>query len=164
MGRAPRIAEGVHVRSFAVDEIARQVRRVRRRRNLHAVQLGVFGAVATLAAGGAVVVTLAFRAGGQTFAVGATATLAGTLVAAGMVARAAARRWSRRSRAARWIDEVAGLGGRLATLVELRRQDGAFVPLLVAQTLERRQAWTPARLVRRAVPLPALGAATGAVV
>src|SRR5436190_688755 len=67
MWRAPRIAEGVHVRSFAVDEIARQVRRVRRRRNLHAVQLAVFGAVATLATGGAVVVTLAFRAGSQTF-------------------------------------------------------------------------------------------------
>ncbi len=145
------------------DPVARQVRRVRRRRNLHAAQLGLYGVAAALGAASAAVVVLALTAGTRGFALGALAAGGGAVAAASGAARAAARRWTPGRRAARWVDDTAGLGGRLATLVELRGRDGAFVPLLVAQNLERLDAWRPERLVPRRVPWLALGAALAGV-
>jgi hypothetical protein len=146
----------------AVDDIARQVVRVRRRRNAYAAQLALYGVLATAAAAAAIVVVLAVVAGARAFAVGAGAAIAAVGLAFAFVLRAAGRRWVRARRAAGWIDAEAELDGRLATLVEIDGRDGALVPLLVAQNVERLGLWQPERIVPSAVPLRALASALAA--
>jgi len=84
-----------------------------------------------------------------------------TLIAGVVVVRAVGRGWMGRAPAARWIDRRAGLDGRLATLVELpgHSRRAPLFPLLVEQNVVCLAAWEPARIVRRPVPLFALGAA-----
>jgi hypothetical protein len=63
-----------------------------------------------------------------------------------------------------WVDRRAGLRGRLATLVELRRPAGgsAFGPLLVERNARGLGEWRPTRVVPAAVPRGALAALLGA--
>jgi len=147
----------------AVDELLQQIRRVRRRRNVRAAQVAIYGVTAVLGVAASLVTVLALGVAAGPFVLGALVVGFTSAVAVGCVVRAAWRSWLRTDRAARWIDATAHLGGRLATLVALDHVDGAFGPLLVAQTLDSRAAWRPERLVERQIPGLALGAALMAV-
>lgn len=173
----------------AADPIERQIRQVRRRRNLRELQRGLYFLTATAAGSAAALVLLALGADERSFAI-ATWTLVGAIAATGVwLARDVRRRWISSRRAAAWIDARADLGGRLTTLVALRaraaprrdrgdagsdrgdtggdRDDAggdrrSFLPLLAAENVARLDRWRPRRLVRRAIPLAALAAAAAA--
>jgi hypothetical protein len=104
----------------AVDPIERQIRQVRRRRNLHELLRGVLLVIATATGSAAALVLLALAADERLFAV-ATWTLVGAVAATGLLlAREIARRWVSRAGAAAWIDARARLRGRLTTLIAVR--------------------------------------------
>ncbi len=171
----------------AVDPIERQIRRVRRRRNLHELQRGVFLLIATATGSAAVLVLLALQASERLFAAVTWSVVGAIVVTAALLARELGRRWIARDRAAAWIDARARLRGRLTTLVAVRARTAAathaalrartedvarvvlpdppalaFLPLLVEENRARLARWRPEHLVRRRVPLAALAAALAA--
>ncbi|MBI3771050.1 MAG: hypothetical protein HY271_21470 [Deltaproteobacteria bacterium] len=171
----------------AVDPIERQIRHVRRRRNLHELQRGLFLLIATATGSAAALVLLALRASERLFAAATWSLVGAVVVTAAFLARELGRRWVARDRAAAWIDARARLRGRLTTLVALRARAAgaphaalrerterapraalphppelAFLPLLVEENRARLARWRPEHLVRRRVPLAALVAALAA--
>jgi hypothetical protein len=150
----------------AAEAVARQIRRVRRRWNVHEVGRAGLLLVALAAGAAAATVLLALRMGLLGFALAGMAIALATLGAVLVLLRSAARRWLRAGRAAPAIDARAGLAGRLATLIELEAREPAddfFVPLLVEQNRTRLPLWRPEDVVPRLVPRRPLAAAAGAV-
>jgi hypothetical protein len=146
------------------EAVARQLRRVRQRWNVHQVGRAVLLMAALGALTVALTVLLALRLGLVGFALAATAVTLGALTAGVTLVRAAITGWMRASCAAATVDARARLGGRLRTLVELgvhRPADDYFVPLLVEQNRAGLNLWRPEDLVPRLVPR---GAVAGALV
>jgi hypothetical protein len=147
----------------AADVVERQVRRVRRRKNLYELQRTLYLAIAAGAGAAALVLPFALFASAEVFAIVAGSTLA---VLAGLLTvllGALRRRWLAPARAVAWIEARAGLGGRLQTLLELRPGSGFFHALLALQVGSGLIAWAPRRVVPRSVPRAAGGAALAAV-
>ena len=158
----------------AVDPIERQMRLVRRRRNLLELQRGVYFLIATAATSAAALVLLALVASERLFAA-ASWSLGGAVAAtAVLLGRELRQRWMSSDTVPGWVDAHARLRGRLATLVAVRARDAgarrggegggepAFLPLLVAENVARLPTWRPDALVRRRVPRVALAAALAA--
>ena len=152
----------------AVDIAQRQVRRVRRRKNLYELQRALYLTVATGAGAAAILLPLALFAPAEVFAIAAWSAL---LIITGIVlllAGTAHRRWLASHAAVVWIETRGALGGRLRTLLELAarpaRTPGFFHALLVAQIGRDLETWTPRRLVPRGVPRVALASALAATV
>jgi len=149
----------------AVRIIRSQLRRVRWRRNLFELQRALYLLIATAAAGAAATVLLALRAETVGFAVAAAAiALAGLLLAA-VIATGTRRRWLGAARASHWIDQQAGLQGRLSTVIEVAARRGAepaLLPLLFDENRRRLPAWAPETLLPESFPGAALGIAVAA--
>jgi hypothetical protein len=149
------------------DTIARQLHRVRRRRNLVELQRALYVLIAIGAAAAALLVVLALATSARLFAVAAWSVSATVLASTALVVWETRRRWLGGGRAAAWIDRRCALGGRLRTLVEVegRAERGAafFLPLLVEENVGRLASWRPERVVPRRVPRSALAAALAGV-
>lgn len=151
----------------AVDVVERQVRRVRRRKNLYELQRALYLSIA--GAGGAAVVLLpvALFARADVFAVAGWTTLVAALAAGGRLAGTTRRRWLSRPDAIAWVERAGGLAGRVRTLLELGAEPGLaagfFHPLLVSEVGATLPAWTPRRLLPRRAPRGALAAAVAAL-
>ena len=148
------------------DPIARQILRVRRRRNSRELQRALFAFVAVAAASATVIVLLALLARPRLFAVTAWSAAGAVAVTAVLLARALRRRWLGADDTAAWIDERARLGGRLSTLVAVRagaaRGTPFFLPLLLEENQRALGRWRPRDLVRHHVPRMALASALAA--
>jgi len=150
----------------ALERMRRQVRAVRWRRNLHELQRALYHLIAGLGGAMAALVLLALRAGSGAFALATWALAAATLLLAGGLARALARRWLSSEQAPLWIDRRTALEGRLATVLELEGRDARcapFFPLLVDDNARRIAAWRPERLVPEGLPSGAFAGALAAV-
>src|SRR5205823_4680671 len=82
------------------------------------------------------------------FALATWTLAAATLLLAGGLARALARRWLSSEQAPLWIDRQTALEGRLATALELEDRDARrapFFPLLVDDNARRIAAWRRVR-------------------
>jgi len=152
----------------AVDSVQRQVRRVRRRKNLYELQRALYLTVAAGAGAATILLPFALFAAAEVFAIAAWSML---LIVTGIVlllAGAARRRWLARRTTVVWIETSGALGGRLRTLLELAARPagkpGFFHALLVAQIGRDLETWTPRRLVPRGVPRVALASAVVATV
>src|SRR5262245_41545142 len=147
VGRAVRVLPDPDPAPWLVDpRIREQLRRVRWRRRVREAQQVVFvlaGGTGLVAAG---LLMAALRGSTAAFAAAATAAALALGTLGAVVGRGAWRRRVARERFALWIDERTGLGGALATLVELRRP-GTLVPLLVERNGALLAAWRPERLV-----------------
>src|SRR5262245_50825357 len=118
--------------SPTVDDVLRQVRRVRWRYNLQEVQRTLYLLCAVGAGAAPVFFVLALAAPLPLFVAGGGLATLGAAAAIGLVARSGWRRWLGPRAAPLWIDTQAGLGGRLATLVELdARGDTVRRPFLL---------------------------------
>lgn len=152
----------------AVDVVQRQVRRVRRRKNLYELQRALYWAIAAAAGLATFLLPLALFAPARLFAGAAWGTLAVLAGFALILLAATRRRWLGAPRAIAWIESQSPLAGRLRTLVELATRPnggrGFFHALLVAQVGHDLEAWTPRRVVPRAVPRAALATAAAALV
>ncbi len=152
----------------AVDVVQRQVRRVRRRKNLYELQRALYWAIAAGAALATFLLPLALFAPARLFAGAAWGTFAVLAGFALILLAATRRRWLAAPRAIAWIESQSPLAGRLRTLVELATRPnggrGFFHALLVAQVGRDLEAWTPRRVVPRAVPRAALATAVAALV
>ncbi len=152
----------------AVDVVERQVRRVRRRKNLYELQRALY--LAIVAAGGAsiVLLPLALFARAELFGIVAWSTLVALAILTAALAYGGARRRLSRAQAVGWIESHGGCGGRVRTLLELGRAPtiatGFFHPLLVSEVAATLDAWSPHRLVPRRVPRGALASALGVLV
>src|SRR5689334_12768293 len=121
----------------AVDVVERQVRRVRRRKNLYELQRTLYLAIAAATVATTVLLPLALFAPADLFAIAAWSSLA-LLAGLGLVlVGATRRRWLARERAAAWIESQRPLGGRVRTLLELASRPPAsttfFHALLASQ-------------------------------
>ena len=148
------------------DAVARQLRRVRQRWNVHRVGRAALLVAALGALTVALTVLLALRLGLVGFALAATAVTLAAAAAGVALVRSAMNGWMRASRAAATVDARARLGGRLRTLVELgvhRPADDFFLPLLVEQNRAGLDLWRPEDLVPHLVPRAALAGALVAV-
>lgn len=140
-----------------VDELRRQARRCRWRRNGVTAQIVGYGTAAVLLAGAAVLVPVALVASPSRFGVAVAAVvLVGISIEVSLL-RWAARVWVRRRATTAWVDAEAGLGGRLTTMLALDGGAGLLLPLLRAHNEERRAGWVPERLVPTPFPPLALG-------
>ncbi len=154
------------LRTTAFAVVRRQIARVRRRRNLAtALRLACLAAAGALTALAlSALAALRLRPLGFGIAVVVLAlALAMLLLWSG---RAARRGWLGRAAAPAWIDRHVGLRGRVETLSQLDGQPRAFLPLLLAQTLESLPAWRPGDVIPRLLPrlpLAALAAAATAM-
>jgi hypothetical protein len=151
--------------STGAEAIPRQVARVRRRRNVHTLARALCATIAIGATVLALLVALALAAGPRAFTTGCALLATTLIVAMGWLLRRAGRAWLGKARAPAWIDRSAGLEGRLATLLELRRRDAEafFLPLLEEENRRRLSRWEPQRLVPQRVPRGALVAAAVAL-
>src|SRR5437773_164633 len=150
----------------ALERMRRQVRAVRWRRNLHELQRALYHLIAGLGGAMTALVVLALRAGSGVFALATWTLAAATLLLAGGLARALARRWLSSEQAPLWIDRRTALEGRLATALELEGRDARcapFFPLLVDDNARRIAAWRPERLVPEGLPSGAFAGALAAV-
>src|SRR5438876_623120 len=107
----------------ALERMRRQVRAVRWRRNLHELQRALYHLIAGLGGAMTALVVLALRAGSGVFALATWTLAAATLLLAGGLARALARRWLSSEQAPLWIDRQTALEGRLATAPALEGRD-----------------------------------------
>ena len=147
----------------AVDIVQRQVRRVRRRKNLYELQRTLYLTIAAGTAAATMLLPFALFAPAAMFAIAAW----GGLVVLGGIALllvgAARRRWLARGAAVPWIEDQGALAGRLRTLLELAARPAAatgfFHALLVAEIGRDLATWTPRRLVPRRVPRAAFASA-----
>src|SRR5438128_2654606 len=150
----------------ALERMRRQVRAVRWRRNLHELQRALYHLIAGLGGAMTALVVLALRAGSGVFALATWTLAAATLLLAGGLARALARRWLSSEQAPLWIDRQTALEGRLATALELEGRDARrapFFPLLVDDNARRIAAWRPERVVPEGLPSGAFAGALAAV-
>jgi hypothetical protein len=149
------------------ETIARQLHRVRRRRNLVELQRALYVLIAVGAAAAALLIVLALATSARLFAVAAWSVSATVLASAALVTWETRQRWLGGGRAAAWIDRRCALGGRLRTLVEVQgraeRDVAFFLPLLVEENVSRLAIWRPERVVPRRVPRAALAAALAGV-
>lgn len=147
----------------AVDVVQRQVRRVRRRKNLYELQRAFYLSIAAVAAAATLLLPIALLASTDAFTIAVWSGLA-LLAGLGLVIVGRLRRhWLARTRTVAWIESRSALEGRVRTLVELAEQPatsrGFFHALLVEQIGRGLDAWTPRRLVPRAIPRGALAGA-----
>jgi hypothetical protein len=148
-----------------VDGVRRQVGRVRARRNGWVVQRALYGAIALFGGAGALLVLTALLASPIVFAAAFVLSVIGLAAAVARVGAAGVRAWVRVPHGAAWVDEHAGLEGRLATLLTLGDRGAPFFrPLLVQTTLARRAAFEPHVVVPSAIPVAALCGALTALV
>jgi len=140
------------------DALRRQARRCRWRRNAVTAQVVGYGTLATVLGSATVLLAVALRASPRVFGAAIVAALTVVLAVVAALGRHARRAWVRRRATAAWVDDEAGLGGRLTTLLALDGRDGLLLPLLRADNERRRGAWTPERLVPTPFPPLALGA------
>jgi hypothetical protein len=147
----------------AVDVVERQVRRVRRRKNLYELQRTLYLAIAAAAVTATILLPLALFAPADLFAIAAWSALAILVGLALVLVGASRRRWLARGRAAAWIESQRPLGGRVRTLLELASRPASttfFHALLASQVGAGLDGWKPSRLVPRRVPRgPLLSAA-----
>jgi hypothetical protein len=133
--------------------ILRQVAALRRRRNLLALQEGIFVGFAVVIAAGAAMLLAAFRLDSAAFLI--TVAVLGCAAAMGLwfAARRAARMWTSAAQAASLADRRADLKERLGTLLAVagKRQPPALWPYLVEDTLNMREAFAPERIERRRI-------------
>ena len=154
-----------HTPNGAVDVVRRQIRRVRRRKNLYELQRAVYWAAAAGTGAAIVLLPLALFAPARLFAIVSSAAFAVLTGIGLMLAGRARRRWIGAAHAIAWIEARSRLAGRLRTLVELApRPQGFFHPLLESEVTRDLDAWTPRRIVPRAVPRGALATALVAIV
>jgi len=147
----------------AVDVVQRQVRRVRRRKNLYEAQRALYLAIAAGTVAALILLPLALYAPTSLFAIAAWSTF---LILAGLALVLAAtmrRRWVASHTVLAWIESRSALAGRLRTLLELAERSevrpGLFHALLVAEIGRDLDSWAPRRLVPRRVPRLALATA-----
>lgn len=147
----------------AVEVVERQVRRVRRRKNLYELQAACYWTIVAGGLAAMVLLPVALFARAEVFAVAAWSALAALLLTLALLARGARRGWLSRPATVAWIETRSTLAGRVRTLLEIGRRPavstGFFHPLLVSEVHATLPAWTPARLVPRAVPWRALASA-----
>ncbi len=140
----------------AVDVVERQVRRVRRRKNLYELQRTLYTTVAAGAGAATLLLPVTLFASTTAFGLAAACMAALMLGVAMLLAGALRRRWLGRAHAVRWVEAKAALGGRVQTLVEIapraRNAPQFFQALLASQVAAELDAWRPQRLVPRAVP------------
>lgn len=153
----------------AVDVVERQVRRVRRRKNLYELQRTLYLTLAAGAAAASVLLPLALFAPTRVFAAAATSLLVVLAGLAMLLAGALRRRWLGAGPAVAWIERYGARDGRMRTLLELRRSrasdaPGFFHMLLASQVGAALPSWAPRRLVPRAIPRAAAATAVVAVV
>lgn len=145
-----------------LDAIRDQVRWIRRRRNLLALQRGIYPIVGTAAALGSVVLFALLRAGPAIFALSLLLAAAGLAAAIPPALRRGRRTWLSASVAPLWADRHAGLAERISTALAVGpRRGDAFARLLVADTAARVRLLRPERLVPRVVPWPEFAGAAG---
>ncbi|MCC6765842.1 MAG: hypothetical protein IT293_14385 [Deltaproteobacteria bacterium] len=151
----------------AVDVVERQVRRVRRRKNLYELQRAFYLSIAVAGGAGVVLLPIALFARVEVFAIAAWSMLVALVVAGVRLAGTAVRRWLSRPDAIAWIEREGVLAGRVRTLLELGAAPGLaagfFHPLLVSEVGATLPAWTPRRLVPRRVPRSACASALAAL-
>jgi hypothetical protein len=145
--------------SHALDPSLALIRRVRRRRNVDALQRATYGAVAIGTTAVAVLVLLALAASVEVVTMGLAMVAVGLVSTTWMLVSHTRRRWLGRARAIAWVDATAGLEHRLVTLVSRHDHASALVPLLAAESAEGLQAWTLDRLMPERVPWGHLAAA-----
>lgn len=136
-----------------LGRILTQLRALRSRLNLLAIQHGLFYSLAMLIAAGAIVYACAFTLSPLNFMIIAAIAAATAPVAIVTATRTA---WSMRAstaRAASLADERAELKGRLATIVTIaqHRRRGPMWSYLVEDTLSRSEEFAPARIERRRI-------------
>lgn len=135
-------------------EIERQLRSVRRRRNLVTVQqvLYLWGGLGALA--GALLVLAALRVEAQAFDLAFWAAVAALGLGLAGAIHHLWRRWLSLGTAIHWTDRNGGLEDRLATLVAHRScpQPTRLASLVVNQLFTLRHRWQPKVLVPRQVP------------
>ncbi len=140
----------------AVDVVERQVRRVRRRKNLYELQRALYLTIAAGAGAATVLLPLALFASTRVFGLAVAAMLLAFVAIAMLLGGRIRRRWLNRSRAVAWIDAHGARDGRMRTLLELRSRatsaPGFFHALLASQVDEALPSWTPRRLMPHAVP------------
>lgn len=149
----------------AVDVVQRQVRRVRRRKNLYELQRASYLTIAAAAVAATILLPIALLASTEVFTVTVWSVVAILVGLALVVVGSARRRWLPRAATLAWVEDHGALGGRVRTLLEIAARPGAkpgfFHGLLVEQIGRDLDGWTPRRLVPRAIPR---GAFAGAVV
>lgn len=145
-----------------LDAIRDQVRWVRRRRNVLAVQLALYPLAGAAAAIGAAVLPAALWLGPALFVLVLLLAVAGFGAAVPAALRRARRAWLSASAAALWTDRRARLEERVSTALAVgdRRSD-ALARLLVADAAARARLLRPERLVPRVVPWTAAAQAAG---
>lgn len=151
----------------AVDVVRRQVRRVRRRKNLYELQRASYLTIAAAAVAATILLPVALLAPTGVFTVTVWSVVAILVGLALVVVGSTRRRWLRRAATLAWVEDHGALGGRVRTLLEVAARPGAkpgfFHGLLVEQIGRNLDGWTPRRLVPRAIPRRALAGAVVAV-
>ncbi len=147
----------------AVEVAQRQVRRVRRRKNLYELQRTLYLTLAAGAGAASILLPLALFAPTRLFAAAAWSGAAVLVGVALLLAGATRRRWLLEPAAVQWIEDHGDLGGRLRTLLEIETRPparrGAFFALLAFEVGRDLTRWAPARLAPRRVPRAALASA-----
>jgi hypothetical protein len=147
----------------AVDVVQRQVRRVRRRKNLYELQRASYLTIAAAALAATMLLPIALLASTDVFTVAVWSVVATLVGLALVVIGSTRRRWLPRAATLAWVEAHGALGGRVRTLLELAARPGAkpgfFHGLLVEQIGRDLDGWTPRRLVPRAIPRGALACA-----
>jgi hypothetical protein len=147
-----------------VDGIRRQVGRVRARRNGWVSQRAAYALIAVLASAATLLLLAALLLSPAAFGAALVAVVLGVGAAAVRVSAGAVRAWVRVGPSAAWVDERAGLDGRLATLLALGHRGAPFFRALLLETTgARRAAFEPHAVVPSAIPAVALGTALAAL-
>lgn len=140
----------------AVDVVQRQVRRVRRRKNLYELQRASYLTIAATAVAAIILLPIALLASTAVFTVAVWSIGAILVGLALVVVGSTRRRWLPRAATLAWVEDHGALGGRVRTLLEIAARPGAkpgfFHGLLVEQIGRDLDGWTPRRLVPRAIP------------
>lgn len=152
----------------AVDAVERQLRRVRRRKNLFELQRALYWSIAATGAAAALLLPVALLARVEVFAAVAWSTLVVLAVLGVRLAGSTVRGRLSRTDTIVWVEREGALGGRMRTLLELGPRPALatafFHPLLVAAVRATLAAWAPRRLVPQRVPRGPLMAALAALV
>lgn len=152
----------------AVDVVQRQVRRVRRRKNLYELQRASYLTITAAAIAATILLPIALFAPTDVFTIAVWSIAAIVAGLALVVVGSTRRRWLPRAAMLAWVEDRGALGGRVRTLLETAARPGAkpgfFHGLLVEQIGRDLEGWTPRRLVPRAIPRGSLaGAAVASI-
>lgn len=140
--------------TLGYSQIEQQIQVIRRRRNWSTVQQAVYLCGGLMLLGIALLIILAVRGERLAFTIAFWAALASMLLSFIAAARLIWQRWIRPAETPRWIDRVAQLDDRLATLVahHTAAQPPRLMATLVSQLFALRYRWEPTTLVPRRVP------------